>query len=263
MVMNFMWTASGDLDVVKENIHNEGEDCTEYVKAMSVESLKWKPDVMFLNLKDSKLMDQKAYMNGDTGATALTVNWVLEVSETLELECFPYDRQIIKFDMEVSGAIIKPIPEEFYVVGPEDILDGIHLPKSFERTHMTARVDLGNWSHDESSKGTCSKLDIFEGTDYGSDHSHFSCQLRLTRVPTYYLWNIVVVVFVLVLSAFSVVGIPHEEYADRTSITMTLLLTVVAFKFVISTYVSPTEFFDTPIMIICLLFQSNVLVVGD
>jgi hypothetical protein len=127
--------------------------------------------------------------------------------------------------------VLKPCPISF------NKADGYHLPKSFSGPDPGAQtwciVDLGNWK----LEGLKSEIDIIQGGDFGSDFTQMDCSIQLTRVPTYYLWNIVVVMFVLVLSAFSVVGVPYEDYADRMSITMTLLLTVVAFKFVIATYV--------------------------
>ena len=72
--------------------------------------------------------------------------------------------------------------------------------------------------------------------------SEVRCEIELTRVPMYYLCNIVLVVFVLVLVSFCVVGVPFEDLADRMSITMTLMLTVVAFKFVIAGMVPPTPY---------------------
>ena len=56
----------------------------------------------------------------------------------------------------------------------------------------------------------------------------------LKRRSSYYMWNIVFIDFALVLTSFSVLLIPASELADRMSISLTLLLTAVAFKFVVS-----------------------------
>jgi hypothetical protein len=48
--------------------------------------------------------------------------------------------------------------------------------------------------------------------------------------------------FYVVLAAFSAVGVPFKQFSNRMSITMTLLLTIVAFKFVVGTYVPPTPY---------------------
>ena len=63
-----------------------------------------------------------------------------------------------------------------------------------------------------------------------------------TWASVFFLTNIVVIMFVLVLAAFSVVGVPYEDLSDRMSTTMTLMLTIVAFKFVISGYIPPTPY---------------------
>ena len=56
----------------------------------------------------------------------------------------------------------------------------------------------------------------------------------IERIPNYYLYNVVLVLFAIVLTTPVVIGIPPEDLADRLSVTLTLILTAVAFKFVVA-----------------------------
>ena len=59
----------------------------------------------------------------------------------------------------------------------------------------------------------------------------------ITRVPDFYMNNVVFISCLITLCACSTVGVNPEDFADRMSITMTLLLTSVAFKLVTTEWV--------------------------
>eukprot|EP00002_Diphylleia_rotans_P004578 TRINITY_DN13418_c0_g1_i1.p1 TRINITY_DN13418_c0_g1~~TRINITY_DN13418_c0_g1_i1.p1 ORF type:complete len:216 (-),score=40.03 TRINITY_DN13418_c0_g1_i1:321-968(-) len=58
--------------------------------------------------------------------------------------------------------------------------------------------------------------------------------LRVRRIPTYYLQNIVLIMFLLSLLGPLAFIVEVEDLGDRLSTILTLLLTAVAFKYVIS-----------------------------
>lgn len=216
-VLCFTWTPP--ISTQSENSINE------FVKTKNVPS--WQPDVNFFELKSKTVMEESFFFNKHSGAHACFLNWVLLVNETLELEHFPYDRQFLKIIVEIPGVKSIPCPSRS---------DTFVLPGSFPEDQMECFVEIGNWDIEDANLSLSS---IGQGR---ASVSEITCEMQLTRDPTYYLWNIVLVLFVLILAAFSVVGIPFDELANRMGITMTLLLTIVAFKFVIATYVPPTPY---------------------
>ena len=64
------------------------------------------------------------------------------------------------------------------------------------------------------------------------DRVSHSCIVQ--RGSRYYLYNIVLTEIFLVLLSLTAKVVPVEEFADRMSISLTLLLTSVAFKFVVA-----------------------------
>jgi len=54
------------------------------------------------------------------------------------------------------------------------------------------------------------------------------------RQAGYYLWNVLLPLFVFTSILFCSFVVPPEDFADRTSVTLTMLLTKVAFKFIIA-----------------------------
>lgn len=65
----------------------------------------------------------------------------------------------------------------------------------------------------------------------GLHYPRASFEIRVERQCEFYLWNMVVVNFALVEMAFAVYAIPPADIADRLAVNLTLVLTVVAFKF--------------------------------
>jgi hypothetical protein len=69
--------------------------------------------------------------------------------------------------------------------------------------------------------------------DRTDDDTKFDARLIICREPSFFLWNVGFVNFTLVLVSFTVSGIPPSDLADRLSVTLTCMLTSVAFKFVL------------------------------
>ncbi|KAJ8036459.1 Neuronal acetylcholine receptor subunit alpha-9-II [Holothuria leucospilota] len=57
---------------------------------------------------------------------------------------------------------------------------------------------------------------------------------HVQRKPAYYMWNVALVIFLILGLSFTSFSVEADAPADRLSVTVTLLLTAVAFKFVVS-----------------------------
>ena len=74
--------------------------------------------------------------------------------------------------------------------------------------------------------------------EMGSPHAkNIALIVYMTRVPDFYIYNVVLTSFLIVFCSLSVVTVPIDNFADRMSITMTMLLTTVAFRFVVVSWV--------------------------
>ncbi|XP_035662492.1 acetylcholine receptor subunit alpha-type acr-16-like [Branchiostoma floridae] len=90
----------------------------------------------------------------------------------------------------------------------------------------------------------------------------YNITAHVQRKTTFYMWNTVLVLFVIMGLSFTVFSIPPEEHKDRLGITFTLLLTTVAFKLVVSQYL-PTVSYLTLLdkyVLGCIIFQCCVAV---
>ncbi|XP_019633822.1 PREDICTED: neuronal acetylcholine receptor subunit alpha-9-I-like [Branchiostoma belcheri] len=90
----------------------------------------------------------------------------------------------------------------------------------------------------------------------------YNITAHVQRKSSFYLWNTVLILFIIIALSFTVFSIPLEDHKDRLGITFTLLLTTVAFKLVVSQYL-PTVSYLTLLdkyVLGCVIFQCVVAV---
>eukprot|EP01084_Bolivina_argentea_P172586 298973_1 len=77
-------------------------------------------------------------------------------------------------------------------------------------------------------------LDRYES---GAAYSVVNFRIKLARKWEIYFWKIIIFIFIITLSTFLVYSLDSESIADKYSLLLTLLLTGVAFQFVIGAYI--------------------------
>ncbi|XP_078691440.1 cys-loop ligand-gated ion channel-like isoform X1 [Branchiostoma floridae x Branchiostoma belcheri] len=122
------------------------------------------------------------------------------------------------------------------------------------------------------------RTDTFTGSQEWELFGHLLCKPSITnqdqstshyRYPLYnitahvqrkmgfYVWNIAFIMFLIMALSFTAFSVPPNEPADRLGVTLTLLLTSVAFKFVV-TQSLPTISYLTLLdkyVLLCMIFQ--------
>lgn len=134
--------------------------------------------------------------------------------EGFELEHFPFDVQALTITVSCN----RPSSE---VTLLEDCCTG---SKSILRSQFTVMTDF-----DLSGPFMRKEIDA-EMRRYPLIHVYCIGQRR----AAYYLWNIAVPNFLLSALVFTSFAIAKEDLADRLSVTLTLVLTSVAFKYMVA-----------------------------
>eukprot|EP00457_Paulinella_chromatophora_P004464 gb/GEZN01004476.1/.p1 GENE.gb/GEZN01004476.1/~~gb/GEZN01004476.1/.p1 ORF type:complete len:344 (+),score=61.49 gb/GEZN01004476.1/:245-1276(+) len=145
------------------------------------------------------------------------IKWTLQLtadlSEVLELQRFPFDRQFLTCRLNIRSHW-RLLEEPF---------DAVPDKYAF-RTLLNSKLDasVAGWKH------YAPLVLLNPGSAVGS----CSLVIRVERLSVHYLCNIYLPIFVIVSAAS--LSFYVETLADRTSVVLTLLLTLVAFKFVLS-----------------------------
>lgn len=167
----------------------------------------WKPDVQFYNVMDGqevcvppKYFRRKNYL-------FCYYNWKLTIRESLEFQRFPFDRQILPVVAFSTNSVFIDYDTSLGV--PDSLFEGI------AKNAVTVGVEQHSWVLDDEVK-----------VESKRDDQEFLIAMRLTRVPIFYLYNIVLLTYLLVLVALSVCAIDVFDFTSRLSILITVLLTL-------------------------------------
>jgi hypothetical protein len=178
------------------------------------------PVLQFLHTRSCEHIEGfKLLVSTMTGIVYLFRVYRLAVREVFELQRFPFDRQVIKCTFQTYGGRFCrwDVPES-------DMPFGVRSDHLWKVHDCLAEYDQSIWIVDWVS----SELNSEENPSF------YKLSFGLSRTSTYYLTNFVLVTYFVVGSSLSCIAIDHSDFGSRASITYTLLLTVVALKFVMS-----------------------------
>jgi hypothetical protein len=192
------------------------------------------PVIQFLHTRSCEHIEGfKLLVSTMTGMVYLFRVYRLAVREVFELQRFPFDRQVIKCTFQTYGVKFCRwnVPEN-------DMPFGVRGDGIWKSHDCLAEYDQSIWI-----------VDWVSGELNSEDNpSFYRLSFGLSRASTYYLTNFVLVTYFVVGSSLSCIAIDHSDFGSRASITYTLLLTVVALKFVMSSSIPRINYltlFDT------------------
>ena len=91
----------------------------------------------------------------------------------------------------------------------------------------------------------------------------FLMQIKLVRKPGFYLWKVIIPLIILVIISWSVFWMSEESLADRISFSLTGILTVVAYQFLISENLPNISYLTLMDAILSLSFLAIALTVAE
>ena len=198
-------------------------DCHFFIRAMwkAAEQSEWQPNIVFMNAASPVEFSEVEFgicpwRKGPAGETIM--QWRADCRgsfrEGFELEHFPFDVQ----PLTITVSCNRPSSEVELL---EDCYTGT---KSILRNQFTVMTDF-----DLSGPVMQSRTDE-DLKKYPLLHVYFIGQRR----AAYYMWNIALPNFLLSALVFTSFAIAPEDLADRLSVTLTLVLTSVAFKYMVA-----------------------------
>ncbi|XP_064646694.1 cys-loop ligand-gated ion channel-like isoform X2 [Lineus longissimus] len=139
--------------------------------------------------------------------------------ENLELMDFPFDVQ----DLTCTVASDRPQTEVELISDANDI----------HRVNKQSFVDEQEWSlykHIEAEP----KVLTYEHADPTFQRQAMSVKCRAARRPAYFFWNIFLITFLICSLSFATFSVKHTLPQNRLQLSFTLILTSVAFKFIVN-----------------------------
>eukprot|EP00823_Brevimastigomonas_motovehiculus_P000389 TRINITY_DN1047_c0_g1_i1.p1 TRINITY_DN1047_c0_g1~~TRINITY_DN1047_c0_g1_i1.p1 ORF type:complete len:348 (+),score=87.96 TRINITY_DN1047_c0_g1_i1:101-1144(+) len=181
-------------------------------------TLSWNPKFSIKNALELERLEEtggRRLEDPSTGLVKETARFRGSLSQYLELETFPFDTQ----ELTIVLACNKSSSELIFEMPPPD---KIKLNKFI----------MPEWQF-LATKWQVVLTDPSESTSKRS-YSELHVKLQAMRKSESYLWNVGVVTFIIVSLAFLAFCMRPEELSNRLAVTLTLLLTAVAFKLMVS-----------------------------
>jgi hypothetical protein len=146
------------------------------------------------------------------GMVSKTLSFTSTIRDDNPIQKFPFDQQELTIELEMPSAAVRGTIDYGRYLIPINI--------SVENRHKNM-----TWTYHRA---------VGHITKPRGCVSHMVAAFRICRRPETWLWNVLLILFMIGTLSLSSFLIPVHELADRGTVTMTLLLTVVAFKLLLS-----------------------------
>lgn len=184
-------------------------DDDKYINVVKITTLVDEPKV---------LLQHRRLTNGETGEITQYVKVLVQLKERLELQRFPFDRQLLRFKISLN------VPDSMLCLRTDD-----------DWRKSTCQVkDFGDYRLDKHENAhKLLKLKTFQGRA-GKSYSGWKVRVHVERVPRQYIINIVVLLYVVVSASFCIYLIPLDDVSGRLSNAVAFILTTMALKWIVS-----------------------------
>lgn len=161
--------------------------------------------------------------------------------ERLELWDFPFDKQDLTMSLAVNVRTTGNTPVTLAVA--DDVLLAVDMDEGMQLSQFftidTLKADDGSVLTDRSGK-QMAKVDVVcteTGTAADRMFPAMNISIKIIRKPEYYVFNVTVPMIIFNCLAFLQFTISPEFVPERLSISLTLVLTVAAYKFAVASLV--------------------------
>ena len=195
----------------------------------------WHPNVCLTNVAEMKEVETWFRLHCESSLVVFRARLRALFREKFELQWFPFDRQWLTMRM-VS----------FF----EDVRFCQHWPEQWQAPLQGVPEDFINMECFILEEWHCSdavcmhtRPTLARNSSSRLQYQELNVKLSLERRPWYYLLNVAFIDGALVSISLSVLLVPPEDFADRSAMSLTLLLTAVAFKQVVASHLPSISYF--------------------
>ena len=183
-------------------------------EALNLLSQAWWPDPIAVNGLGSGDFQRVRIVIEPDGQVRYSASVSAAFKDDFDFRAFPFDRQQLSVVMQS------------YSWNAEEVA----LRVDEARTGLDASVKLPEWEL------LGMRTSIGRLTDPRDDmhYARFSLDIELERKSAYYFWKVILPLLLLVTLSWTVFWMSEESLARRTGVTLTTLLTVVAYQFIVS-----------------------------
>ena len=174
----------------------------------------WWPSISFVNEVGEYFRKNQELIILNNGTVNYEEKFSVELKSFFDLTKFPFDEQTLNVEIE-SFAWNN---------------DYLQLYREDRKIGFNPDINLPEWKIVNLETQIKRKQELREQKPF----SKFLIHIKLIRKPGFYLWKVLIPVVILVIISWSVFWMIEESLADRISFSLTGILTIVAYQFLIS-----------------------------
>jgi hypothetical protein len=174
----------------------------------------WWPDLLSVNSLGSSDFQRIRLLIGSDGTVDYTASVSARLKGDFDFRNFPFDRQQL-------GVVMQSYAWD---------ASQVELRVDTERTGISPELQLAEWK----TEGLLTSVGRMTDPRDARSYSRFAFELGIERKSVFYLWKVILPLLLLVVLSWSVFWMSDEPLARRTGVTLTTLLTVVAYQFIVS-----------------------------
>lgn len=215
--------------------------------SFSASSEEWIPKIDILNNRGKiGLVNTEMYKIKKENCTDVYLKYVLQGSfaEHFELRQFPFDQQRLHIKLVFWGC-----PQSVKRIHPRtgnhpielDLPRSVQFYRGNNIIYDEAFIQRDTWNLD-TQLGMRQGKTLAERHDDGIRYTTLNMFITIQRHVGFYVYNIIFPVFLLVILSCISFCLGIDELSNRMQITLTLLLTLVALKYVVCQYLPTTSY---------------------
>ncbi|MDJ0743630.1 MAG: hypothetical protein QNJ32_09720 [Xenococcaceae cyanobacterium MO_167.B27] len=174
----------------------------------------WWPSITFINEVGEYFRKNEELIIFATGTVEYREKFSVELKSLFDLTKFPFDQQTLKVEIESFAW------DE----------NEVKLKIDEQKTGFNSSLHLPEWNIYDLETQMKQKQELRSKVPF----SKFLMQIKLIRKPGFYLWKVIIPLMILVIISWSVFWMCEESLAARISFSLTGILTVVAYQFLIA-----------------------------
>ena len=203
----------------------------------------WWPSITFVNQVEEYFRKNEELIILADGTVEYQEKFSVELKSFFDLTKFPFDEQTL--DVEIES-----------FAWSENYLE---LYREEKKIGFNPNLNLPEWEIGDIKSQIMQKQEV-RGIE---TFSKFLMHIKLIRKPGFYLWKVIIPLVILVIISWSVFWMGEESLADRISFSLTGILTVVAYQFLISENLPNISYLTLMDAILSLSFVVMALTVAE
>lgn len=201
----------------------------------------WWPDIVFMNGAGAPEIENVELLILPDGTIDYQHRFNAALEANYDLRRFPFDQQLLEIEIESFTW-----DSDYLILHQEE-----------EKVGFSSEFHLPEWEIERVEAHIETQQEVRDRKPF----SEFLMKIEVSRLSSYYQWKILLPLIILVAISWSVFWMLGDGLADRMSVSLTGILTIVAYQFVVADGLPKVSYFTLMDSVLMLSFVMMALTI--